>query len=132
MDEGDFEISKQKFIMKLDECKRLCLEFIKTFEDKSFWTNLMKQSKVVPFGEDNRNSLRIPEKNMKQSINDLNQLESTELSAKILENIAKMPKTPDGEPEVIETESDANFIEDMMNMTVNLDRLPNEMIASFN
>ena len=49
-----------------------------------------------------------------------------------MENIAKMPKTPDGEPEVIETESDANFIEDMMNMTVNLDRLPNEMIASFN
>ena len=43
-----------------------------------------------------------------------------------------MPKTPDGEPEVVETESDANFIEDMMNMTVNLDRLPNEMIASFN
>ena len=47
-----------------------------------------------------------------------------------MENIKKIQNIPDGEPEVIETESDANFIEDMMNMSVNLDRLPKEMTAT--
>lgn len=31
---------------------------------------------------------------------------------------------------MIETESDANYLEDIMNMSINLDRLPKEMIAS--
>ena len=31
---------------------------------------------------------------------------------------------------VLETESDANLIEDMMNMSINLERLPKEMMAS--
>ena len=30
----------------------------------------------------------------------------------------------------METESDANYIEDLMNMSMNLDRLPKEMMAS--
>jgi hypothetical protein len=31
----------------LSECKRLCIEFITIFEDKNFWTNLVKQSKIL-------------------------------------------------------------------------------------
>jgi hypothetical protein len=68
----------------------------------------------------------------KQSITDLNKLESNAFTAKILENIAKMPEIDNDSPEVIETESmsDANYIEDLMNMSMNLDRLPKEMMAS--
>ena len=95
-EEQDDEISKQKFIMRLSECKRLCIEYIATFEDKNLWIDLMKKSKIsdIDNSTSQRNTLKIPQNpdSRKQSIKDLNSLEKTDFTAKILDNIAKLPK----------------------------------------
>jgi hypothetical protein len=79
--DADKEITKQKFLLRLNDCKRLCLEYIQTFEDKKMWINLMKQSRI--HGQVDRNSLRIPtgcSDKGQMSMSDLNKLETSEFS----------------------------------------------------
>ena len=72
--------------MRLNECKRLCIDYISKFEDKKYWTDIIKSSRIST-----KESLRIPEMDQcqrKNSIKDLNNLESSDLTDRILQNIS--------------------------------------------